>query len=128
MIGKVGFDTVTLNRTTISGATSFNLGAGNDTVKIDNANLQNLTVFLGAGDDLLEIEVNTNDGLSSNVFGSAIVDLGTGNDDLNLGLDANDLVTLTKPVSFKGGVGIDSFDENTTNNFTGLVDFDIQLP
>lgn len=129
VISLDGNDTVDLIRTTVSGTSSFSLGAGNDKLDIDNSILSALLVLGGSGGDQVRIEATTNDGIGTTILGTATMDLGAGDDSLEFGLDINDEVTTTKAVSFKGGIGFDAFDQHAaTNTFAGLSDFEIKLP
>ena len=66
-------------RTTIGGATTIMLGAGSDTVEIDNSTIAALKILTGSGTDLVRIENSTDDGIGTTIGGRQ-PDLGIGTD------------------------------------------------
>lgn len=127
-----GNDSVDVIRSTLGGAMTLTLGAGNDSIEIDNSIVAALKFLTGSGNDQLRMENTTNDGINTTVFGTVNVDLGGGEDTIEWGLDANDVVTANQSVKLLGGLGLDTFDQNTaTNAFIlppTLTSLEVQLP
>jgi hypothetical protein len=116
-----GNDVVDVIRTTVSGATTFSLGAGSDRADIDNSALAALSIAGGGGVDQIRIEATTNDGISTTITGVISIKMGRGNDVLEIGLDADDKVTTSAAFAIDGGLGLDTFDQHAAANTFAIV-------
>ncbi|HKB06278.1 MAG TPA: hypothetical protein VKD90_29050 [Gemmataceae bacterium] len=120
-----GIDTVALDHLTVAGATNLSLGAGNDSLQIENGSTFTgaFTANLGTGDDGMSVAQNTalDGSLGATTFtGAAKILAGAGNDTLALGLDAmsggdgNSMAIFSSLTNMlDGGLGLDTFDQPT---------------
>jgi hypothetical protein len=127
-----GADEVALDHVGVKAATNLSLGAGNDSLQIENGSTftGTFTANLGTGDDLIGVAQSTDLDATAEpttFTGAAKILAGAGNDVLFLGLDAGAggdedslavFASLTNVVD--GGLGLDSFDLSTDNT-TGVV-------
>jgi hypothetical protein len=125
-------DKLDVIRTMFGGAMKVTLGAGSDTIEIDDSTLAALKFFTGAGNDIVEIEATTNDAVKTSILGRVTGVLGSGDDSVTWGLDSDDIVTANQSVKLLGGPGLDVFDQKAATNVfilpLMLTSFEVQLP
>lgn len=112
-------DTVTLFAADVQSVATLNTGEGNDEVFIDNSLFrQVVALYTLGGLDRVAIEAGGNNDGVGTVFQNAVyVFLGAGDDDLEVGFDANDFVTTLGLVYIEGGLGNDFIVDSGTNFF-----------
>jgi hypothetical protein len=113
-----GADELTAFGLNVVGATSINTGDGLDLLWIDNSRFRSVVSLLtGNGNDTVNVERNSNDGIGTRFDSAVSVDLGAGNDTIAIGLDANDFVTFASTVIVNGGLGTDTLTQGGPNVF-----------
>lgn len=114
-----GLDTITGFGLDVLGATTVSTSEGADLIQLDNSRFRSLvTVLTGGGDDRVNVENgNVNDGVGTRFDSIVTIDLGIGNDTLDIGIDANDFVTFGSRVFANGSLGTDTLLPSPFNVF-----------
>ena len=97
--GGSGEANVNLRKTRVYGTTYMSLGGGTDTVFIDDSRFGVFTLLTGAGPDDVQMEQNDSLPSSTRFEKSVIIDMGSGNDNLSLGVPSS----ATRRVQFRDG-------------------------
>jgi hypothetical protein len=114
-----GADSVTLFAVDVTGATVVKTGEGDDAVTVDNSTFRGaVTLLTLGGNDTVNIEAgNADDGVGTAFLDVVVVNLGAGNDTINVGFDGDDFVTTLKKVVIDGASGTDTLNDSGTNSF-----------
>jgi len=112
-----GADELTFFGLTVIGTTVVKTGEGSDSVTVDNSTFRGAVTLLTAGGiDTVSIEAGDQDDGVGTVFEQdLVVNLGAGNDTLNVGFDDDDFVTTLKKVVVDGAAGADTLNSSGTN-------------
>lgn len=111
-----GFDLIRGNNMDVRGVTVFSTGDEMDQIVVNNSRFRGATSMLTGGEsDSVFIEQDFADNGVGTRFDSTVsIDLGAGNDELYLGLDANDFVTFAYFLA-NGGSGNDTLVRSVFN-------------
>ena len=111
---KGGLDSVFVFDADIQGKTTVDTGGDSDAVSFDGVHLFGpLTVKMGTGNDFLFLDAQDNPAGPTSVFdGKVTVDMGAGDDDINVGTigEAGNQAVYGAAVLFNGGSGDDDVD------------------
>lgn len=117
-LGNDQLNLIATTSTTIQGLAGVALGMGNDTLNIENAQFQGITTLLtGAGTDVVNIETASNNGAGTTFATFAAIELGLGDDTLNVGLDVDDFAAFSETVIISGGLGGDVYNDSEFNTY-----------
>jgi|GEM_PF-4570982 len=114
-----GADEITGFGLDVRGVTTVSTGEGTDLIQLDNSRFRSVvTVSTGGGDD----RVNVENGLENDAIGTRFdnlvsIDLGLGNDILDIGIDADDFVRFVNRVIVNGSLGNDTLLPSAFNVF-----------
>ena len=112
--GGTGLDYVQMDNLFVSGATTITMGAGRMNVYVDNSRFGGAFTVTGDGDAGNQFVINnfTNDGVPT-IFGGAFTSKSrVGNDEIFLGLDADDRGVFLGPAKFNGGAGANTLRDD----------------
>lgn len=120
IIGGNGKDTFDIDSEdiTFNGPVSLQTGGGDDTILITNAQFNAaFTLDTGDGEDSVQIEFNDNDGFATQFAAPVKINLGNDDDEIKLGLDADDFIQTLASFSIDGGAGTNTLTDSGTNDF-----------
>jgi len=118
--GKVGYDSIQLERTQVTAATLLSTGDDGDynSIFINDSEFDAaFSVIGGSGVTNISIEETSDNGFGTAFKGAVTIDAGSNDDFLTIGLDANDFATFYKGVTLKGGLGLDTLKGTGMGNF-----------
>lgn len=117
--GGSGKDTFKIDSadSVFNGAVSLRTGGGNDEVVLSNVQFNApLTIDSGDGADLVKLE-GFSDGWASQFAAPVKINLGNDNDEIKIGLDADDFIQVLASFTVDGGAGTNTLTDSGTNFF-----------